>query len=103
MNAFVIYVDKRIFHPVLDCADNVWLWAMLFLKRQLSGNAGYFSHPQDSRGHVGVSGFFSGEKRRWQLMSHLFLVPYKEIAGGFLRLFGGDSPLFGLMSDLLIN
>ena len=36
-------------------------------------------------------------------MSHLFLVPYKEIAGGFLRLFGGDSPLFGLMSDLLIN
>ena len=24
----------------------------------------------------------------------------QKIAGGLLRLFGGDSPLFGLMSDL---
>ena len=43
MKTFVIHVGKRIFlYRVDDCATSVRLWAMLFLRGQLSGNAGKF-------------------------------------------------------------
>lgn len=80
MNAFVIYVDKRIFHHRVDklCYLCTAMGNTLFQEVTIR-NAGKFGHHQGPRGHVGVSGFSSGEKRRWQLMSHLFLTLCKAI------------------------